>query len=148
MKRIITLVFLLAAAAAPAFSQTAAGKSEQAVRQLERERVEAMLRGDAAFIERNYADDYLTTSAEGLVRGRSEVAADYRSGALRYESMTHDDVRVRLYGSTAVVTGFDTVRGRDRGQDVSGRRRFTRVWVKQGGRWRLVSNHVTRLTQQ
>ena len=148
MKRIITLVFLLAAASAPAFAQTAAGKPEQAVRQLERERVEAMLRGDAAFIERNYADDYLSTSAAGLVRDRSEVVADFRSGALKYESMTHEEVRVRLYGNTAVVTGFDEVRGRDRGQELSGRRRFTRVWVKQGGRWRLVSNHVTRLPQQ
>ena len=148
MKRIIILMILLAAAPAPILSQTAAGKAEQAVRQLERERVEAMLQADTAFIERHYADDYLSTSAAGIVRSRPEVVADFRSGALRYESMTHDEVRVRLYGGTAIVTGFDTVRGRDRGQDLSGRRRFTRVWVKQGGRWRLVSNHASRLIQQ
>jgi ketosteroid isomerase-like protein len=54
-------------------------------------------------------------------------------------------VRLRVYGTTVIVTGLDSVKGVDRGQDTSGRRRFTRVWVKQGGRWWLAANHTTRV---
>lgn len=121
------------------------GGVADSIRQLEKERVQALLRGDTAFIERNYADDYLTTSFNGLVRNRAAVIADLKSGAIKYESMTHDDVRLRVFENTVIVTGLDSVNGMDKGQDISGRRRFTRVWVKLGGRWWLVGNHTTRV---
>jgi len=121
------------------------GGAESSITKLESERVQALLKGDAAFIERNYAADYITTGATGLVRNKAEVIADLKSGAIKYESMTHDDVKIRVYGNTVVVIGLDSVKGVDKGQDISGRRRFTRVWVKQDGRWRLVANHTTRV---
>ena len=52
---------------------------EQSIRQLEKERVQALLRSDTSFIERNYANDYITTGASGLVRNRAEVIADMKS---------------------------------------------------------------------
>lgn len=118
---------------------------ERAIRQLEKERVQALLHSDTAFMERNYADNYMTTGANGLVRNRTEVIADLKSGAIKYESMSHDDVRLRVYGNTVIVTGLDSVKGVDKGQDITGQRRFTRVWVKQGGRWLLVANQTTRV---
>ena len=33
--------------------------------------------------------------------------------------------------------------GQDKGQTVPRDTRFTRVWVKQQGRWRLVANHYS-----
>src|SRR5687767_10982097 len=119
------------------------GGVEGSISKLESERVQALLRSDTAFIERNYAADYMTTGASGLVRNKTEVIADLKSGAIKYESMSHDDVRIRVYRDTVIVTGLDSVKGVDKGQDISGRRRFTRVWVKQGGRWQLVANHTT-----
>jgi ketosteroid isomerase-like protein len=118
---------------------------ERSVKQLEGERVQALLRGDTTFIERHYADDYMTTSASGLVRKKAEVIADIKSGAIKWESMTLDDVRLRVYGNTVIVTGLDIIKGVDRGQDSTGKRRFTRVWVRQGRRWLLVANHTTRI---
>lgn len=121
------------------------GGVTQLIRQLENGRVQALLRGDTTFIERQYADDYMTTAVSGLVRNRAEVIADIKSGAIKWESMTLDDVRLRVYGDTVIVTGVDTMKGVDRDQDTTGRRRFTRVWVRQDGRWLLVSNHATRI---
>ena len=118
---------------------------EQAIRQLEKGRVQALLSNDTTFMERNYADDYMTTGANGLVRDRAQVIADLKSGAIKYESMTHDDVRLRVYGNTVIVTGLDTNKGVEKGEDISGQRRFTRVWVKQDGRWLLVANQTTRV---
>ena len=118
---------------------------EEAVRLLESKRVQALLHGDSAFIESNYEDDYLTTGANGLVRNKAEVIADLKAGSIRYESMTHTNVKIRVYGNTVVVTGLDSIKGVDKGQDMSGQRLFTRVWIKQRGRWRLVANQTTRL---
>ena len=60
-----------------------------------------------------------------------------------------DEVRVRVYENTAVETGLSTMVGQDKGKAVPRDTRFTRVWVKQEGRWRLVANHYSlRITQQ
>jgi ketosteroid isomerase-like protein len=53
-------------------------------------------------------------------------------------------VKVRVYGDAAVVTGRATIKGQlktgaDSAQDISGQYRYTRVYVKQQGQWRLVS---------
>jgi ketosteroid isomerase-like protein len=103
---------------------------EQSVRQLENERVQALLRGDTAFIERHYADDYMTTAASGLVRKRAEVIADIKSGAIKWESMAHEDVRLRVYGNTVIVTGLDSIKGVD-GQR-SGQHRTTPIHSRMG----------------
>jgi len=62
---------------------------------------------------------------------------------LKFQSITTDDVQVRVYGNTAVETGRSTMIGQDKGQIVPRDTRFTRVWVKQQGRWRLVANHYS-----
>jgi ketosteroid isomerase-like protein len=53
---------------------------------------------------------------------------------------------VRVYGNTAVETGRSIMNGQDKGQTVPRDTRFTRVWVKQQGRWRLVANHYSSQT--
>lgn len=113
---------------------------EQAIRQLENERVPALLRGDTAFIERVYADDYVVTGANGVVRTRAAVVADMKSGAQMFESMTNDDVKVRVYGDTAIVTGRTKQKGQYKGQASLSPTMFTRVYVRRDGRWQLVAN--------
>src|SRR5437867_4308515 len=51
--------------------------------------------------------------------------------------------QVRVYGNAAVETGRSTMNGQDKGRTVPRDTRFTRVWVKQQGRWRLVANHYS-----
>jgi len=57
-------------------------------------------------------------------------------------------VQVRVYGNTAVETGRSTMIGQDKGQTVSRDTRFTQVWVKQQGRWRVVANHYSTQTKR
>ena len=126
---------------APATSAPASTESaEQAVLQLENERVPALLRRDTAFIERVYADDYVVTGANGVVRTRAEVVADMKSGAQTFEAMKNDGTKVRIYGDTAIVTGRTTQKGQYKGQPSLSPTMFTRVYVRLGGQWRLVAN--------
>ncbi len=64
------------------------------------------------------------------------------------ESAQIDDVRVRLYGSTAVVTGRTTASGRVKGAQVSTRLRFTDVFIKASTGWKVVASHASEIREQ
>ena len=122
---------------------------EQAIRQLDNERIQAQIGADAAALDRIYADDFIGVGPSGTVRTKAQVISDFISGDLKFQSITTDEVQVRVYENTAVETGLSTMRGQDKGKAVPRETRFTRVWVKQQGRWRLVANHYSsRVAQQ
>jgi ketosteroid isomerase-like protein len=119
---------------------TSTDNAEEALIQLENERSPALVKGDTAFIERVYADDYIVTGANGVVRDKAAVIADMKSGAQTFESMTNDVAKVRVYGDTAVVTGRATQKGQYKGQPSPTPTAFTRVYVRRNGQWQLVAN--------
>src|SRR6202008_4953647 len=119
---------------------------EQAIRQLDQERIQAQIGADRMALDRIYADDFIGVGPSGTVRTKSQVISDFTSGDLKFQSITTDDVQVRVYGNTAVETGRSTMIGQDKGQTVPRDTRFTRVWVKEQGRWRLVANHYSSQT--
>jgi len=121
---------------------------ERAIRQLDNERIQAQIGADAITLDRIYADDFIGVGPSGTVRTKSQVISDFTSGDLKFKSITTDEVQVRAYGEAAVETGLSTMVGQDKGKIVPRDTRFTRVWVKQKGRWRLVANHYSiRVTQ-
>src|SRR5690348_10925983 len=116
---------------------------EQAIRQLDNERIQAQIGADAATLDRIYADDFIGVGPSGTVRTKPQVLLDFMSGDLKFQSITTEEVQVRVYENTAVETGLSTMVGQDRGKAVPRDTRFTRVWVKQQGHWRLVANHYS-----
>ena len=121
---------------------------EQAIRQVDHERIQAQIEADAVALDRIYADDFIGIGPSGTVRTKGQVISDFTSGDLKFQSITTDDVRVRVYSNAAVETGRSKMIGQDRGKAVPRDNRFSRVWIKQGGRWRLVSNHYSSLIPQ
>jgi uncharacterized protein (TIGR02246 family) len=121
---------------------------EQAIKQLDNERIRAQIGADAVALDRIYADDFIGVGPSGRVRTKAQVISDFTSGDLKFQSIVTDEVQVRVYENTAVETGLSTMSGQDKGKAVPRDTRFTRVWVKQEGRWRLVANHYSsRITQ-
>ena len=147
---VITVVIFLAGAIASGQEQgesrDQSKASEQAIRKLDNERIQAQIHADAAALERIYADDFIGVGPSGTVRTKAQVISDFTSGDLRFQSITTDDVQVRVYGNAAVETGGSTMDGQDKGKTVPRDTRFTRVWIKQQGRWRLVANHYSSTT--
>src|SRR3977135_1390608 len=121
---------------------------EQVIRQLDNERIQAQIHADATALDRIYAADFIGVGPSGSVRTKPQVISDFKSGELKFQSITTDEVQVRIYGNTAVETGRSTMNGQDRGKAVPRDNRFTRVWVKQQGHWRLVLNHYSPLIMQ
>ena len=62
---------------------------------------------------------------------------------IKYEARQISDLRVRVYGNTAIVTGRAMQKGVENAKDYSGENRFTRVYVKKEGRWVSVALQVT-----
>jgi len=116
---------------------------EQAIRQLDNERIRAQIDADAVALDRIYADDFIGVGPSGTVRTKAQVLSDFTSGDLKFQSIVTDEVQVRVYENTAVETGLSTMSGQDKGKTVPRDTRFTRVWVKLEGRWRLVANHYS-----
>jgi ketosteroid isomerase-like protein len=129
-------------------AQTREASTEQTVQQQDQERIRAQIAADAIALRRIYADDFLGIGPTGVVRNKAAVIADFTTHALTYQSITTAEVRVRVYGNTAVETGRSTMVGQDKGKDVPRENRFTRVWVMTDGRWQLVANHYSLMTTQ
>src|SRR5262249_33729359 len=131
--------------------------AEREIRELEAQLSQAVVAGDRAFFEHVLADDFTHTSHSGQFKTRAEWMAETKvenrpgtpqPGRTVYEAFDVDDLAVRLYGETPVVTGRTTPKGRTaKGEPMRGRYRFLRVWVKRGGRWQAVAFQGTRIAE-
>ncbi len=155
MKRILTIVTFALLISSLVLGQTKdksdkkqSGSVEQAIMQIEQETVAALLKGDSSVFERVLADTYILTGPDGVVSDKAGLIAMIKSGDLKYESLQNADMKVQVYGDTAVVTFRSMEKGSMKGQDFSGPHRWTEVFVKQGGRWQMVSTHGVRIAQQ
>ena len=154
MKRTPIIAALVLSTVSSAIAQQPSTRARKAtsiettVQQQDQQRIHAQITADTLALRRIYADDFVGIGPTGVVRNKAEVIADFTSHALTYQSITTDEVRVRVYGNTAVETGRSTMVGRDRDKAVPRDNRFTRVWVMTAGRWQLVANHYSLLTSQ
>ena len=148
MKRSLMIGSLLLAAVSPhAQPQRQTQSVIEEIKKMDRERIRAQVGADAVALDRIYADDFIGVGPSGTLRTKKDVLSDFKSGSLKFQSITTDDVRIRVYGNAAVETGLSTMRGQDATKVVPEENRFTRVWIKQGSRWRLVANHYSNLVK-
>lgn len=156
--RCLLVVFVLIASAASfAVGQTASKKSsskeersKEELMQLERDIGRANVNRDYAFFERVEADEFIFTDSGGGITTKKEdlesikTPAKLDSKLLSYEV---DDMKVMLYGKTAVVMGRTTLKGINKGQEWTGQSRFTDVFVWRDNRWQIVAGHSSRIPQ-
>src|SRR5438093_12317063 len=111
-----------------------AANVEDELKKLETDRAAAVVKGDVATLEKQTSDDYTLINAYGQMSGKSEMVDAFKSGKTKLTSDELSDMKGRVYGNTAVITGKATVKGTMGGKDVDGQILFTRVYVKKGGR--------------
>lgn len=124
-----------------------ASNVRESIKKLENERNEAISHSDTATLDRMTADDYTIIDLFGRLRTKSEIIQSFKSGAIKIPSRTIDDLIVRVYGNTAIVTGRVTQKGVADGKDTSGQYRFTRIYVRGKSGWQSVAAQETRVAQ-
>lgn len=152
MKHILMRVLLVIMAATAAFAQSESkaapskGSVENQLIELERQLSDALVREDAAVLDRLWSNDLVFTFPNGKVSNKAQRLAGQKPGAQPSQSESanvNDEVKVYLYGNTAVVTVLSTWSGKEKNQTYSSQFQATHVWAKQEGRWQLVAAHVS-----
>jgi|SRR5215813_8021722 len=148
---ILTLIAHMSCASAqtrqPGASSAATASAEDEIKDLEEIRNQAVLHGDVGVLDRLTSDDYTFITLRGEMRTKSDILKGFASGSFHYESRQISDLKVRVYGDTAVVTGRSVQKGMENGKDYSGDYWFTRVYVKQKGHWLTVALQTTLIQQ-
>lgn len=154
MKQLLPAVLMVLLVCSVALGQSQDKKSEgmskpeQQVLALNHAWADAITKGDAAALDRLFADDMIVTAGNGGVRNKAGEIKDAAPGTPDPDfswtrPFTTEDVRVKIYKDAAVVTGLAKWGFRYKGQDVNQERRYTHMYVKQKGQWRIVAQQVS-----
>jgi len=146
MKR-FTIVILFLAVAALAFGQQKSNEEKVILGLMDQLR-QASIKGDPVPFEKLLVDDYLSVGISGVsLLTKADAIASFKSGKLKYDAIDASDEKVRLYGDTAVVNSVLDIKGHFGDNDIGGKFRTVRVWVKINGQWKNVSHQYTRIVQ-
>lgn len=155
MKRCALLILMTAIAmlSANLWAQSVAPKSvssdaAEEIRSLEKAFDEAIVRRDVSALDKMTSDDFTLTSLNGELHLKAEVLKYFATHASDYEYRKTDNLRIRMYGDAAVVTGRTIQTVQENGKDHSDAYRFTRVYVRKEGHWLLVVLQPTRVAEQ
>ena len=127
--------------------ENATRKTEEDVRKAESSRFAAMLKGDLAVLEKLLAPELSYTHGDGRVVDKATFIAELKAGDFKYERIEPTDVKVRIFGDTAVVTGGAGMRVVNKGVPAQIRIRYTTTQIRRNGSWQMVAWHATRLAQ-
>jgi len=109
---------------------------EQHLRHMNEEWVTAMANGDAETLERVMADDFVFSyPLEG--DDKDQFIADCVSGDLRIQHISREQVSVRVFGPTAILTARDTSHWIYHGREISGQYKIINVYSERDGEWKL-----------
>lgn len=148
MKPTLILVTLVTAMFSQALGQIPRNEVQEELLRLEKEFAQAVVKNDPEAIGRFLADDWIIIEPDGGIIDRARFLEVIKSGALTHELMESDDVSIRMYGNTAIVTGLTRSKGKFMEQVFTTRERATDVFINENGRWQCVFSQLTRFTKK
>ncbi len=89
------------------------------------------------------ADDFIITVEDGSTFSKSGYIAHYGDSTVHVEISDMSDLKVRMHGKTAVVTGAYHEKGTSKGKPYEYRDRFTDVWMNMSGTWQVIASHYS-----
>ncbi|MBT9331648.1 nuclear transport factor 2 family protein [Paracidobacterium acidisoli] len=136
------LIFVHAAGALPRRENHAIHKEIEA---LEQEWRQAIVDNNVKVMDGLLADDYIGITSNGTIETKAQVLAQRRAGTVRITALNINDMHVRVYSDTAVVTSRADLTGSNGASDISGEYRYTRVYNRRFGKWKIVSFEASRM---
>ena len=123
---------------------TSVANIERDVRSIEQLECQAVLARDGAAIGRIWSEGFAVTNPMGVLIPRAAALARLTEGDVHYRSFTRDAELIRVLGDVVVTAGSETVvplQGPQAGEAVP--RRYTHVWKREAGTWRLSVRHAS-----
>ena len=110
---------------------------EQELRNLVRAWDEAYVKGDTATLDRLLADEFTFVGGPR----KADYLASFKSPTFVIQSAVSTDIEVQIYGDTALLTGLDTIIGKNKDQTLVTKWLYLDVWIKRSGRWQCVKTY-------
>jgi ketosteroid isomerase-like protein len=121
---------------------------ESALRAAMAEHEKALIAGDAAALDRLYANDYRVIDYEAKIGDKQQQIRLMTKEADLLDGRS-DDVRISMLGQDhALITGRFTGRYRYRGEEADFTERYTSLWMRNGENWRLKHEHMSMQPQE
>jgi hypothetical protein len=119
------------------------GGTEKAVAALEQQWLQSQKTNNPDLVAPLLADKFIGTGSDGKLTDKAQLLADAK--ATKYTSMEYEDVKVTVFGDTAIATGGSKSKGTDAsGKPMDEHVRWTDTWVKMpNGKWQCVASHVS-----
>ena len=117
------------------------GNTEKAVAALEQQWLQSQKTNNPDLVAPLLADKFVNTGSDGKVMNKAESLAQAK--ATKYASAEYEDVKVTVFGDTAIATGGFKATGTDAsGKAMNVHERWTDTWVKMpSGKWQCVATH-------
>jgi predicted ester cyclase len=125
--------------------------TEQELKRLETEAWNAVVKLDFKTIDRILADEFIgiydnDDKANDPIWTKKFLISAVKSGKFVCTSIEYDDLKVRIDGNAAAVSGVTTTKETFDGQDIGGRFRFTSTWIKKPTGWKCVGDRSVRIS--
>jgi len=125
-------------------------KAEKEIRAVLAQSEQANLKGGAeaaATFDKIIGDDYTRIPPNGAVLTKADIVNGFKTGKIKVQSLKNSDIKIHIYGHTAIATGVSTRSEKFLGAGVTGSSRWTRVLVKRGGVWQIVLFQNTNIAE-
>jgi ketosteroid isomerase-like protein len=106
---------------------------------------QAVVDNNIPAIDHLLADDYVGITANGTIEDKTQAIAQRKAGTVRVTALNLDVLKIRIYGDIAVVTSIADLQGVNGQSDISGKYRYTRVYNRRLGEWKIVSFEASRI---
>jgi ketosteroid isomerase-like protein len=135
------LIALISLGSAAWSQAQTSGGTEKAVAALEEQWLQSQKTNNPDLVAPLLADNFVNTGSDGKVMNKAETLADAR--ATKYASAEYEDLKVTVFGDTAIATGGFKAKGTDAsGKPLDEYVRWTDTWVKMpNGKWQCVASH-------
>ncbi|MBW8869428.1 MAG: nuclear transport factor 2 family protein [Acidobacteriales bacterium] len=144
----LTVVVFTSGWSSSAMPRAEKHEGRQRIERLEDAWRNAIVHGNIAAMDGLLGDDYMAITPTGILQSKDQALAALRSGTTKFASLEISDRKIRLYGTTALVTSRAEVKGTGPEGDMSGSYRYTRVYVRDPhGVWKIVSFEASRIRE-
>ncbi|HEV2113730.1 MAG TPA: nuclear transport factor 2 family protein [Terriglobales bacterium] len=103
----------------------------------------AYQKGDISTLNALFADDFIITDETGSTFSKAGYIAHSGDPEIKVEVSDLSDVKIRMHGNVAVVTGAYHEKGTNKGKPYEYRDRFTDIWLNSGGNWQLIASQYS-----
>lgn len=113
------------------------------IRKLEEKWTESYKKRQIDILSSLLAEDFVITVEDGNVYSKSGYISHTADTSVHVDIAEMSDLKVRMHGNTAVVTGAYYEKGKSNGKPYEYRDRLTDVWMKVGNKWQVISSHYS-----